>query len=417
VETGVVNIINNGTEERSYEIDLPENDTFTFADSPDGGTLTGTVKPHDAAKITFSANSDSPGAHSLDVIVKAGDSVQSVTLSTTVSGATLAIDPLVANFGDVRQNQTSDPIKAVFTNNGNVPLTISSFDGLDTSQFQIVPSTVVIKGGESTTANITMLGAGANSTQVSEVLTPKFESGTALCGQIAPTLTLQGTRVSTNVIVSPLTADFGSPDCNTTPTTSSVITLTNYDPTNAVPYSFSLANMTAFKVADSGGGSIPHLSGGTPGKTTLTITANNTGAAPGPVNTSLSVTVTPSDTGPKTYNIPVTMKVMGAVLQWDTTKLTFDHNNQKLYGSLENTGNATACLFFDTTDSHFSPTGFTTVSGASKSNVSVTFRPNVCKTDYSGSIRIQQGDCFVDRSAAICNSLPTLPVAGKDDCN
>jgi hypothetical protein len=417
-KTGVINILNTSDTDRPYSIDIPANNTFALDVDAGTGGLTGTLKAHDHVAVTMQARSDAPGGDSVDIIITAGDFVQSVNLNSVVAGSTLSIEPKIADFGFVRQNTVSAPITAVFTNNGSQALTINGFAGLSTTDFDMEPPTVVVPGGGTpTTATITMKSAGAGPL-VSNVVTPQIASGNTLCGQAAPQFTVTGQRVSTNVLVNPATADFGPQNCNAPVATTKVITLSNYDPANTVSYTVAIAD-PAFTVADPGAGNIAHANGATPATQNLTISAT-TDANPRAIATTLTIVATGVgvDGSPHTFSVPVTMTVSGAILQWDTGPLTFSNNGETKSATLENTGNAPTCVTISSSDDHFYTSSSTYSLNApnGKSQPSIGFYPHYYNTDYSGKISVTQRSCGSGRpSAPFCSPPPTLAVSGRDD--
>lgn len=392
--TGAITLVNDGSEEQTYEATLPANDVFTIRSG-----ATGVVKSHDSATIAIEAKAQKPATAAVDVAIKTKSAVGTVNVSAEVQGATLSITPHNADFGFVKENQISAPINAIFTNEGSTPITINGFDGpAEKSSFGL-PSTIVVPANGTITSPITMT-AGPAGALITAVVTPKVDS--TLCG--APdSLTLTGQRVSDDVIVSPASADFGAIDCGGTTTTKVTITVSNFSLDKTATFTTSLPSGSRFSVTPTNG-TLPVGTGTAPSKVDLAIAVVNAGDQIGPVTETLAVTI-----GSKTYTIKLTMNVSGAILQVNPTSLQITSGMSKNF-TVTNVGNASTCISVDSNNAKLTTSSSNTPLAASfPSTIRVDFSS---ATNVTGTLSIKRVPCLFGATAPFCKPPPTVTVIG-----
>jgi hypothetical protein len=170
----------------------PAHPTFSFPDSQ-SPTVTGTVESGKDTTLTIQATSSVPGAHTTALDVRVGSASQKVSLSVLVSGAILAADPTLIDFGDLPINTPSAPHPIVLRNDGNEALTVDALRD-DKSNFFFDPnSTIDIPAGGKATVNVSV-GPASDPGPVALDLKLTQTSGTKCKDE--PVLSLKGQRVT-----------------------------------------------------------------------------------------------------------------------------------------------------------------------------------------------------------------------------
>lgn len=407
--TGTISLTTDSEEEQTYEASLPTNDAFTIKSG-----ASGRVKAGANATITLEAKSGKPGAAVVDVAIKTKSKVSSVNVKTEIQGGTLTVTPLVADFGFVKEKQVSAPINAIFANEGNVPVTITGFDGPEAMKdFSLPTSTLVIPAGGSVTKPLTM-GAGemTGSAVTAGPVTAIVDPSSNLCSDV-PSFTLKGQRVSDDIVVNPASADFSSVDCNAGSGTKQTLTISNFSQSEDAIFTTTLPAGTRFKVTPTSG-TVQRGAGGAPGKLDLTVEVPNGGDEPKALNETLRVDIT----SPKvlSYDVKLTVKVVGALITVDPASLDNIPQDGNKTATVTNAGNAQVCLFFSSDSSRFSVPGFppTIISAGQQGSVRVSFSSMNSGT-FNGNVSMTRGSdlpCFGAGGAVLCKPAPTLPVSG-----
>lgn len=400
--TGMVTVINDSDDVQHYEASVPNNDVFTVKE---GGA--GDIKAHDTATVVVQAIGNKPGRQGIELAIKTKSSVQTVSVSVDVQGASLTATPATVDFGFVRSNQTSPSITVTFTNNGNVPIDVPELTGDETrSNFALPAAFPVPANGGMVQREFTMKQGpvGAVTANVAPAIPAE-----KLCGAAPPALVLKGERVDRKVIASPASVDFGSVDCNAGGgATTKPITISN----TGGGASFTTNTLQRFKVTPSDG-PIPGISGTTAGIATLAVSLVNAGDTPGPVSEKLTIHITGEE--PHDYDVALSVQAVGAVVAFSETAFTLTSGNSRSI-TVSNSGNAEICLGFDSTDSHFSVAGpFFPVakgfSGSLKVEYSSSDGPHSTKVTARPAIF---GLCDIGGgNPVMCKPSPVLDVTGN----
>lgn len=411
-KSGDLTLKNDSDAPISFELTLDSSPTFAFADTTvvgDAG-LTGVVPAHGTFPVQIVAKGLPKSASETATLhVHTGDFDDVVQLTATADGARLTIDPALADFGFVRQNVVSEPLSVVVTNTGSRPATVTGF-APPASDFSL-PASLVVPPGGSVTSSVTMTAGNAGS-PIDTTVTPTVAA--PLCGQ-APSVQLKGQRVASDLIVSPVTVDFGQLGCNTSPTSQLKVTITNYSATNAATYTTNLPASSKFTIVSGASGSLPKASSGAPSKAEITVGVKPTGTATGDFNETLGVTVLAATE--TTTNVSLHVRSYGAKIAFLTPNLDWNRNQTKSAGVLNN-GNATACVTYNIVSAEpQTPFSVQATGNLAPSplptGVAVTFNASDGK-DHTATVHMTAVACAgASAPAPLCNPLPELPLHGN----
>lgn len=391
-----------------FELTLDPSATFAFADvvvSGDGG-VSGLVPAHGRTNVRLIAqNAPTSAAETGTLHVHTGDFDDVVLLTATAEGPRLEIEPAIADFGFVRQNVVSEPISMLFTNTGTRPTTVQAFDP-QTSDFKL-PSSLVVPAGASVSADVTMTGGAAGLPIDLSVRAVPSDLG---CGEV-PSIRLKGQRVSSDVIVSPVTLDFGQVACNATPTSQLKFTITNYKPTQSVAYTATLPVGSKFSL-NTPPGTVPAATGSAPGKAEIAVSVKPLGTATGDFTESLAVSID----GGATTNVSLHVRSNGAKIALLTPSLDFSRNQTKS-AFIANSGNATLCVSYGVVSTEPNTPFYVQSSGnlvvGSNNAVGVTYNASDGK-DHVATVQMTPVACTGSTAPTpVCSPLPTLPVHGN----
>lgn len=322
-----------------YEIHMPESGVLAIKGG-DPKVASGTVE---AGKI-FTVNvvavaAPAPATLESSVIVTTNGKDQSIPASVLSKGATLKVTPKLTDFGQVRQNTTIEPRTLELENTGNEPVNVSGWTGggANPGDFMISGGSIVVAPNAKQTATVTFQ-SGQAGPAVSATFTPTTTDPT--CTPVEG-VEVKGERVSSNVIVSTGSIDFGTVDCNSNPNATRTVTISNYSPTPA-NVSIALGN-PAFVLSETIV-TVPAGSTGNPSSKIITVSlAQPIGATPGPQATNITFSITGPETVTRT--VSATMRIEGAVVTVSPTTLTgFSTTQTKKTFRVQNVGDGPISL-------------------------------------------------------------------------
>jgi len=401
-------ITNNGGAPASFEVAILNNATFSLRGAP-GGVLTGTVERAKYQLVYVEAKGVRPGPQSVDVVVRVGSSVRAVNAKVDVRGGLLSAAPSFVDFGDVRSDTQSGSVSVELKNEGNEQLSLTGWSGV-AANFVFSKPTLVVPAGGVATVDVYMT-PGPPSDVVPEVEVKPQVSGVN-CGD-APTLTLRGKRVSQDVTVGPLSADFGDAFCGSTPSKQAKITLTNYTASAASFSTTLLSPSSRFVIVGAAEGSLPGGGGiAGPSSTDIVVGVKPVGLPLGEFDEDLQIDVLPPVGPPMRRIVKLHVGAYGAILEASPSALgSFDINQTKAF-AIRNVGNARTCVAYAAEPAEgFGIEDDDVLNPGEENDLRVEFRGTAPKT-YESTIQISRVDC-AGVSAPICVAAPTLAVSAK----
>lgn len=363
-------IKNTTTTPLDYEVTPPEGGVFTLRDGPTSGK--GRVDPGQQAQVFIQVTSSKPGENQGQILVRTNDRVDAIDVTAMVKGADLSISPPLIDFGEVRYETTTPPQSIEIENSGNEPASITGFG--TSTDFTLGGAPITVAPGEKKTIPVTFTPGPAGE-PIKVDLAPATEAPT--CNAL-PKLVLQGRRVSTDVLVSPLTADFAEVECLTTSPLTKIITIQNYG-TMSVPGHVTLSGGAAtwYTVSEMEF-TVPAISGGVPGKKDVTI-----GVKPMPGGSTLGLHEENIDirldtlAGSITKAPKAAVRNVGALLQLTPVNLTnVNSNTNGRQFEVMNLGNKFVYLRHDSSSSRFDVTNNSSLDPNQRRNVTVRLDTN-----------------------------------------
>lgn len=335
-----VTITNTSAAPINVQVSLPADPVFSVVGSKDG-TLAFTVAPNAAQSFTIAAMNPIAGASSADVLVKIGEEEHHVPVSLETAGGNLTFEPPALDFGQIRLTATSEKQKVVFRNDGTNPLTIKSIggaadfvlvDGASPLPLELAPGTAVEK-------EVQMVAGTIETGVLTEELVPVVDG---LCGD-PPKINLKGQRKDAPYTVNPLSIDFSDLDCNKPGPAAKTITISNYiNASKSIAVAMKSAT-SPFKATASAASVNATPDPKNPSTVTVSVSLPTPPQVPGDINDTLLVTVD----GGTPVEVPVHVRIRGALLSVSATSLTLRRSDQSDgTGSvtLSNTGNVNACV-------------------------------------------------------------------------
>ncbi len=399
-------IRNTGGEPLSYKADVQPPGAFALVGSTDG-----TIPAGGSAKVTVSAAaipaSATAGTVSTAALLlttsDAAKASTSLPLTITAAGATFALTPAAADFGEFPVNAQAPAISWTLENTGNKAATVT-FGALPSADFGLeysgypTPAAVKAHAKLSGKALFRASGIGVKGGDV-----PLSVSG-ATCGQSVKQLSIKGFGTSGVIGVSPGTLDFGRVDCGTT----------------GVALSFTVANTGNFaatwSVTAGKRASSPYIvspsSGILPPNTLTTVTVT---PKPIPQTSALTdnfygdtLTVTSNAPGDAPKTVTLLEGAQGAILAFAAPTASFP--NGRLGGvaqttgvTLHNTGNVAANVTLATTAAptfRITPATETPVAPGGQLDASLVFNMPMAMATVRDVVS-------VSTSTAVCSPLPS----------
>ena len=319
----------------------PPTDSPFFVDGP----LSGTLDPGSTVKVSVGVQPKISGDLLGAVTISAGKTSVQVVTRATGQGGDLSFVSSVADFGKVPINGTATvPIQ--IKNGGTAPASVTALTISD-PHFNVTwegGSALLVPAGGIANANALFTAGSAQSTYVA-TLTPTGTS--TLC---SPAASLSATAVTVNTQVGVTVADFGAQSCNTTPSGTQTITISNYllnDPLPLGDFALQKGNGSAFTLGTSPTSAPKATDASHPGTATITVVAKAIGATVGAVADTLSFTANgvPQST-------PVRMDVQGANLVITPSRIDFSASTSSWTGdaksfTIKNMGNAKIRVSYD----------------------------------------------------------------------
>jgi hypothetical protein len=408
----LITIRNKSTTPTTYKVQLPEGTAYRLEGNPDG------ILPGQAT-ITLSlfAKTRAVGDNAADLLVLAGETLQTVHATAKGTGATFEIAESTIDFGEVRKENGASRPDVVVQNNGTVAASIAGF-AISDPAFDVAwpakPAALVVPPGGSTNLSVQLKAATTpDASALTATVTPMQAS---FCGP-APALQLKGRRVTTDVTVSP--ADFGKQPCNTSPAAKAVV-ISNYS-ASVLTYSLAASAAPSFTIVDQAGGSVaPALPAGSPATANILVTPKKLPAsAPLPnITEQLVVQITstaPGASGPR--NVLLHVDVRGAIISATPSNLAFISTGplvQKTF-TVTNTGNE--LVYFNwplTRTGGGGPNPWTisapsTLAGGASGVATVGFKGS---TSGSTTATVKPGQLAIFGAVAECQPLPSIALTG-----
>ena len=332
-----ITILNTSNEPIAWNATPPTDSPF-FVDGP----LSGTLAPGGTAKINVGIQPTISGDLLGGIAITAGKTSVQVVTRATGQGGDLSFVSGVADFGKVPINGTATvPIQ--IKNGGTAQTSLTALSSSDAS-FVVTwgGGVLVVPAGGVVNANA-LFTAGADQKSYTATLSPIGTS--TLC---SPSPTLSATAVTVNTQVGVTVADFGAQSCNTTPSGTQTVTISNYLLDEALPLGgFALQNRTAFTLGTPPTSAPKATDASHPGTATITVSANPIGPTIGAVSDTLSFTANGAP-----QSTPVRMNVQGANLVISPARLDFTTSTSawtrdtKSF-TVTNKGNATIRVSYD----------------------------------------------------------------------
>lgn len=335
-----ITILNTSNEPVEWNASPPTDSPF-FVDGP----LTGTLAPHGSVKINVGVKPTISGDLLGGIAISAGKTSVQVVTRATGQGGDLSFVSGVADFGKVPINGTATvPIQ--IKNGGTAPTTLAALNSTDPN-FAVTwdgGGALVVPAGGIANANA-LFTAGAAQASYTATLSP---TGTSTLCSPAPSLSATAQTVDTKVGVT--VADFGAQSCNTTPSGTQTVTISNYRLDSALSLgAFSLQNgaASAFTLGTAPTTAPAATSATTPGTATITVSAKAIGATTGALSDVLNFSAAGA-----AQSTPVRMNVQGANLVITPARVDFRSSIYSWSGDLEsftikNTGNARIRVSYD----------------------------------------------------------------------
>gem|GEM_PF-4136190 len=355
------------------------------------------VKPAAAADITT------------EILVEA-PVLAHIAVSARGVGAALSLEKSLADFGEVRMNDTAR-VEVGVKNTGTRATDVTKFDG-ETADYKLLwpgmPTPLHLEPGESKPLTIELQKGPASTTDVTTTVAP-VASG--LCGR-APTVPARAKRINGDITLG--TAEWDRVNCGTAPGTRNVV-ITNYSPKKVTwTASFPATPPPAFTfVGGTENGTVDEAPVGGSRTGIITLAVNDF-ATPGVRDQTVQVTLTAGTDAPVTRTAKAHIEVRGALVTFDPAALTFSSNgtttDSKTF-KLKNVGNQTLTVPVageSTNDNDAWSVNFPfTVPAGGEVTGSVSFRSSGAS---SGTITLDKN--LLD-GAVYCNPKATLAVKGN----
>ncbi|MEO8874295.1 MAG: choice-of-anchor D domain-containing protein, partial [Polyangiaceae bacterium] len=379
-------ISNAGDSELDWQAELDPTSSFSIV-----GATAGPVAAQSFSTVTIAssgfpsfATANQTEAVTLTItILIAGQPPQSqdIKVMETAAGASLALDPGIAGFGQVQVGATASALPVGLTNTGNVAMTVS-FGASTDPQFSLFSDagTTVLEPGESIsglTAEFQPTSAIASTSSIAITA-----AGAPMCGVSPDSLQLTGAGTTGPIAIQPGSLDFGLVNCGTTSgakpitmsTTGAAFSWTaSLGKGASSPYTINAASGTA--------------TAGSPVVVTVTPKAVPSSSAITADLYADNLTIVASD---GSHVIPLHETAQGAILTQSVSNVAFGGVNSgtKATSSFNvvNAGNVPAVVSYTMANAAFAlaPQGQTLGGQGYSSSTTVTFSPT-STTSYSGS--------------------------------
>jgi hypothetical protein len=334
----LISIHNKSTAATSYKVVIPDGTAFRI-----DGALEGSVPAGGVVTLRVFAKPGTAGANTTDLVISAGNAVQTIHPKARGTGATMELLPTLVSFGDVRMQSGGGPIDVEVVNRGTAPITFSAFE--TSAEFAValgVPQLRIDPEGKAI-VKATLKPGVESAAPLQAILKPVLTQ--TLCGQ-PPVLTLTGKRVNSSVTLS--SGDFGRQNCTANP--SREITVSNYSP-SLLTYTASLAAVTAFTITSGASGSLAAGNTNTPTLAKITVQAKPFGTNLTPIAEDLTVNIV-GIAAPEggMRKVPLKVDVRGAIVTFTPQEIrnfTSDGvtTDTKTFNAL-NTGNEPIYLYW-----------------------------------------------------------------------
>lgn len=409
--TKALSLANNSDESATFEARLPEDTPFFFKDegadaSAGPRTITGTIAPHDQRFLYVGAAGGIPQPHKAEIVIKAGTAITQVPVEATVKGGNLEISPATIDFGEVRQQTPSPAIAVTLKNGGNERIAITGF-GDTGAEFVLPNGTVTLEPDEEKTVDA-LFKPGPAGDPLSTTVTPVTEKPTCTT---TPTITLKGRRVNQDVLLSPLSGDFGDWFCKETPDNPRTFTVTNYSTTEPTTFELRLTAGAASWYTLNGPAvdSVPvAASASQPSTKTFTIGAKAVASQLGDHTEDLEVKITAPAASAGTRLIPIKLKAQGAILQVTPLNLNnFAPGEEKAF-AIKNVGNYLVYVRYAISGVGFSVTDSANddfLDPGANNDIKVRFDAASAGT-YNATVDISRQGVIFLKTAPLCEPPP-----------
>ena len=409
-----VRISNSGVGSFQFTAALTQGAASAYTIAPVSGAVNAssfidiTVTPKKVPASSLTTNDLYADTLTISTVGIPGDPPRTVFLHETARGARLSVSQPALSFGDVTiQQNKAAPFALTNTGNAAVGITLAT-----TAPFTVAPSvpTQVDPGGlpVAATATFAPLAIG----NATGTVTISAASGSVLCSDLPPPITMDGQGTNGVVSVSAAALDFLQVNCGGS-ATAQTFTITN-DGTASFTWTAALGRgaSSPYAFAPLSGGTLLPTQSATVTVTPAAIPATSLTTA-GLYNDVL--TVSTSVVGHTGTQVQLRETARGSILSFVTTP-----PNAIAFGNLPVTqtldrpfqlvdsGNAQSSVTFVSNNPRFvvSPATATGIDNASPINGMVTFVPG---TDTSPQSAVMS----VTTSSVMCGPLPTLPLTGR----
>jgi hypothetical protein len=325
--------------------------------------------------------------------------VISLPVKLTAGGASLAVVPTSAAFGQASVGTGATAIPIALTNTGNLPATVGftqPSDAAFTLGWTGAPASVVVAPGgmvPNLVANFLPSAIGSVAT------TAGITTSGAMCGTSPSTIGMTGTGSSSLVTVQPGILDFGFVDCGKQ-AAAKALTIHNTG-TASISYTTALSTGGAYAVSPASG------SVGAGASLTVTVTPNPVPAASSVAANGYgdTLTVTTTAVGDMPHAIALRQTAQGAILSQSTSSVPFGPvavgTTAASQFTVSNSGNVSATVSFATKASAFAVTPQAQTAGGGSS-----YTPIVSFTPAAATTYMDTATMSVAPGTVLCAPLP-----------
>jgi hypothetical protein len=372
------------------------------------GTVAGSVAPGGNAKITVESAAvpatATAGAVTLTTMVITTNDPNNATVDVpvqiTAQGATFALNPTTADFGQFSVGVQAPNIALTLTNTGNAAASVA-FGAPGNPDFGVTytgaPVTTSVAPGTSLPGAVATFRPSA---PAQETTTAAIDVTGAVCGVSASTIGLTGQGYAGLVSVSPGSLNFGLTNCGSAAATQTFTVANTGNQSFSWTAALAKGNASPYTLSSFGGVLLAN--------TAVTVTVTPAGIpATSAVTPNLygdTLTITTNAGGDSPHVIPIAQTARGAIISLSASTIAFNVTNIGTPASMplgvNNAGNASANVTFTpgTQSYAVTPSPMTVPASSTNNPATVTFTPVALGT-VNDTITLST-------SSVLCQPLP-----------